>query len=287
MTSWITVHPIFDDVTVITDDEAKDAIDYMKNHNAEVIDLPDEKAVRENFEHALKENPEANVAHWNHGSPEAWIGDDEKPVLDLKNVKLIEGREAFASNCSSAQKLGKEAHKHGCIYFGYEDVVSFTTDALDEFKEAFNFWIKRRIDGLSPVEALRKTKEKMTELIDKLLESGRVLAAACMRNDRDLTVCYTPETPPEESDCPFRSFAIRQWGPQIGWRLTLNFPLAIALFFMGLGILLHDYFHALWCEGGYKAILSPQGGYFGCVILIVGFLLAYYQIWSMLKSRVN
>lgn len=44
--SWICCHPIFDDVTVITDGEAKDAIDYMKKHNVQVIDLPDEKAVK-------------------------------------------------------------------------------------------------------------------------------------------------------------------------------------------------------------------------------------------------
>lgn len=282
MSSWITVHPSFDEVTEITDDEAKDAIAYMRAHNVEVIDLPDEKAVRENVERALEENPNANVAHWNHGSPEAWIGDDEKPVLDLKNVKLLKGKEAFASNCSSAEKVGKEAHKQGCVYFGYEDIVSFTTDALPEFQEAFNFWIKRRLDGLSPWEAFLKTREKMTELIDHLYKTGRILASFCMRRVRDIVVCYTPDHPPEESDCRFRKTAIRLWGPTVAWRITRKFPIAVALFFMGFGIALHDFAHQVWELKG--TVLSLEGGYLGFVFIIVSFVLLVQGLWRRFRE---
>jgi len=62
-----------------------------------------------------------------------------------------------------------------------------------------------------------------------------------------------------------------------------QFPISVALFFFGLGILLHDYFHVLWEVGGYREILSPQGGYIGAIILIIGFILVYYKIWSGVK----
>jgi len=62
-----------------------------------------------------------------------------------------------------------------------------------------------------------------------------------------------------------------------------RFPVSVALFFLGFGVLLHDYFHALWQVGGYREMLKPQGGYIGSVILIMGFILVYYQIWSEVK----
>jgi len=45
------------------------------------------------------------------------------------------------------------------------------------------------------------------------------------------------------------------------------------LFGIGIGISLHDYCHALWEVGGYKEILSLQGGYFGYAILIIAWIL--------------
>jgi hypothetical protein len=61
----------------------------------------------------------------------------------------------------------------------------------------------------------------------------------------------------------------------------MRFPISVALFFFGLGILIHDYCNALWQVGGYKEILSLQGGYFGIVILVIGFILTYYNIRSV------
>ena len=44
----------------------------------------------------------------------------------------------------------------------------------------------------------------------------------------------------------------------------------------GLGILLHDYFHDMYVIGGYKEILSIQGGYIGLIILIIGWIILNY-----------
>lgn len=48
------------------------------------------------------------------------------------------------------------------------------------------------------------------------------------------------------------------------------------LFGIGTGISLHDYCHALWEVGGYKEILSLQGGYFGYAILIIAWILLMF-----------
>jgi len=47
-----------------------------------------------------------------------------------------------------------------------------------------------------------------------------------------------------------------------------------ALIFSGLGILLHDYCHALWEVGGYGELLSPQGGYVGLILILIGLVLS-------------
>lgn len=283
MPDWLFIRPLFDEATEYTFDEAQDAIEYLKTKGIEVIDLPKEQAIRENVEKILRENPNIYVAHYNHGSDDKLWGNDERPVIDLNNVDLLSNRECYNNNCSSAKKLGVEAWKRGAVYWGYKDIFYFTTDAIEEFKEFVNNGIKRRVDGHSWKECLSMTKELATKLIDNLVKAGKALAAACMMNDRDCLVCYNAETP--TTDCTARKIAIKVFGPKLGWRLTRTFPISIALFFLGLGILLHDYFHTLWKVGGYKEILSFQGGYFGVTILIIGFLLAYYQVWTLWTTR--
>jgi len=49
------------------------------------------------------------------------------------------------------------------------------------------------------------------------------------------------------------------------------------LFFFGLGVLFHDYLHTMWILGGYPELLSPQGGYFGLIIEMIGFVLIQYN----------
>jgi hypothetical protein len=280
---WIFIRPKFEEVTEITFEEAQDAIDYLQGKGETIIDLAVQDAVREKVETTLKENPDANVAHYDHGSEDSWVGNDERAVVDLNNVDLLVGRECYCDNCSSAKTLGVEAYKRKAkAYWGYKDIFYFTTDAKDEFKEFVNNGIKRHVDGYGWKECLEMTKQLATELIDKLVKAGKALAAACLRNDRDILVCYTEDMPPT-SDCAFRKLSIKLFGPKVGWKLSKAFPVSVAIFFVGLGILLHDYCHALWQVGGINEILSLQGGYFGGCILTIGFILAYYQIWTMLK----
>jgi hypothetical protein len=282
---WLIVAPDFDEVTKYTLDEAMDVIDYLKEKNVEYISLLDADAIKEKAEAILAEYPNCNFGHWNHGSPDAVWGDDDRPVIDLSNVGVLKGRDCYNSNCSSAKRLGVEVWKLGGIFFGYTDLVSFTTDAAEEFKEAFNYGIKRRIDGFSWKECLERTKARMTELADALVEAGKVLAGACMRQDRDILVCYTADNPPKPDTtwCPFRKLAVKI-SNGAGWFISRRLAVGIILQWSGFSLMVHDYFEA--CE----LIDNPfaiQGFWFGLVFAVSGFLLITSDTVKWIKKQVK
>jgi len=277
------IRPVFDSVTEITFEEAQDVLNYFKDKGVEYIDLAKNDAAKEKVEEVLSENPDAGVLHYDHGNETSWIGADEKAVVDQKNVGLLAGRQCYANNCSSAKKLGVDAWKLNATYWGYKNVFVFTTDSLEEFKEFVNNGIKRRVDGFSWKECLIKTKELANKLIDQLIAAGKGLAASCLAWDRDILVCYNAEPP--TSDCLFRRVAIRVFGHGVGWKMTRTFPFSIALFCLGFGIALGKLTHLFWEIGGLEEVFSLQGDYVGYGLMFVGFLLAYYQIWSLLKRK--
>lgn len=128
----------------------------------------------------------------------------------------MKGRGAYAQNCSSAKHLGAKARREGCeAYFGYTEPFVYTSDAKEEFKRFVNEGIKRRVDGLPWKQCLDITKKLATELIDALVEAGKVLAASCMRFDRDHLHCWGEgiEEPPEE--CPVSRFITYVFGYRV------------------------------------------------------------------------
>jgi len=283
LAQWCIIRPRFEEVTEITYDEAQDAIDYMRKYGIDVLDLAKEDAVREKVEETLKKNPDINVAHYDHGNAESWIGNDERACIDLKNVDLLTGKECYCNNCSSAAKLGLEAWKRKAkAYWGYKDIFYFTTDAKDEFQEFVNNGIKRRVDGYTWKDCLEMTKELATKLIDKLVQTGRAMAAACMTHDRDCLVCYTEDMPPA-SDCGFRRLAIRVFGPKLGWKISRKEGFGIISFLVGWGITLHAVANELFYKGGVAEILKIQGEYIGLGLTMIGFFLLVWNYFKWLK----
>lgn len=283
MNKLIVVRPIIegDEVTPITFEEAQEVVDYAKAENVEVVDVAKGEAVRENVERVLRENPGVLVLHANHGNEGAWFGADERACVDLNNVKLLAYRECYANNCSSAAKLGVEAWKLGAVYYGFREVFVFTIEEEPYFKQFVNHGIKKRIDGLSWKECLSSAKQLAQKLVDELVRAGKGLAAACLHHDAEVLVCYTEDMPPT-SDCAFRKVALRIFGPKIGWKLSRTFPISVATFFAGFTLTLHD----LWSEiiGPPGDPLRIHGGYVGLALMLIGFLLAYYQVATALKK---
>lgn len=209
---WIVIRPLFDDVTVYSFMMGQRIVDELERLNIEYVDLPRSRTIRDIVEYTIRNHPLANVAHFDHGGVSAWYGQDAKPCVDLDNIDLLINKECFAMNCSSAKVLGKEAFEKGAnVYWGYTEEVSFTTDALDDFVEAFTAGLMFRLQGFSWQESLAKTKQFMTDKVTKLTTEGKVFAAMTMRNDRDILVCYEEGYPPQEPECPVS---------RIIWRLS-------------------------------------------------------------------
>lgn len=172
-------------------------------------------AIRENVERALRENPDIMLIHYDHGLEDALIGQDERPVVDLVNVALLKGRESYNMNCLSAQTLGKAAYQDGCkAYWGFTQIVSFTTDAEEDFCEAFNYGLLYYLEGHSWEECLEQAKAEMTRIIDDLVKRGNGLAAMLLREDRDALVCYDGDSPPPEP-CPASRIIVRLFGYRV------------------------------------------------------------------------
>ena len=280
----VLVAPEFDSATEYSYDWSREAKALLEEKGYKIIDIGGRRVSRAEVEEALKRNSDALYIHMNHGSEDVHWGSEDEAVIDLENVELLYGRETYCMNCLSAKKLGVEAWKGKALaYWGYIEVFTFTTEAIDEFKEFAVSGLRFRLEGKSWKECLQLAKDLAKALAQKLVEAGKYIASVILQGDADALRCYTEDMPPT-SDCTFRNVAIKLLGPKIGWKLTKAFPISVATFFVGLGILLHDYCHALWQVGGISEILSLQGGYFGIAILAVGFILAYYQVWSALTK---
>ena len=202
MDKWVIVRPIWDDITIYSCKWAEEIANILKERGALVADLAERPVSREELERILREHPEACVGFWDHGSENClWGGEGEK-VLDLNNCELLANKEVFTLACLSAAKLGVEVWRKGGKYWGYIKEFSFTTDSLPEFQEASNcgFYF-RHVEGDTAENALARAKAKFSELALQLANSGKVLAAVCMRNDGDILRYYNGEAPGEGKGC--------------------------------------------------------------------------------------
>jgi len=211
----ILVAPRFDDVTEYSYKWAERLREQIGSR-METLPLILGDAVRSEVEEALEQDVEAMLIHYDHGDEDRLIGQDGKPVVDLGNVSLLRGREAYNMNCLSGKILGKDAYRKGCLaYWGYVEVVTFTSDAEEDFCEAFNYGLLVRLEGKTWKECLDAAKERMTEIVDDLVKRGNTLAAMCLREDRDALHCWGEGIEEPEETCPVSRFIVVFFGYQI------------------------------------------------------------------------
>lgn len=197
----ILVRPRFDEVTPYTFDFASQILQWCQQAGISVVELAEDNAVRARVEAELAQDIDLFI-HYDHGNKDALIGQDEKAVLDLKNCALLADKETYTLACLSAKSLGVEVWRKGGKYWGYKEVVSFTTDALSAFQEAFNCgFCYRFIEGDSHENALKRAKEVFTGLSFMLVDAGKTFAAICMRQNRDNLVYYNAHKPEEKEGC--------------------------------------------------------------------------------------
>jgi hypothetical protein len=103
-------------------------------------------------------------------------------------------------------------------------VVGFTTDALEEFKHAFNCgYCYLFIDKLDHGQALDLAKETFDQLSLDLIQQGKIFAAVYMRENKENLVCYDGHEPGDnggggcllgllKSPIALSKYLARRWG---------------------------------------------------------------------------
>jgi len=239
-------------------------------------------AVRNAFESNVEAFRPDVIVFYNHGSEDCLCAQGGQDcVLDSRNVDKVSGKIVYTMACLSARKLGAQAYARGCVYVGYVEEFVFTVDEEALFGQAANSGF---IAYVNDEKDWAKVKQIMVEAFNRAMEQAKdPWAKMWLQWDRDALCIYALGVDTPESKCIFRKLAIKIFGPKIGWKLTKAFPISVAFFAFGLGVLIHDYVDALYKAGGWREVFSPQGGYIGAAILVLGFILAYYQIYLYLK----
>jgi len=226
----IFCNPRFDHATQYSYAWCLEVEEYAKDKEHELIILNIEDAVKEKVEQALQNNPSACFCFYDHGNEDCLWGNNDKHVIDLTNNILFRNREVYTMACLSAKRLGADSYlRYKTVYWGSYELISFTTDALEEFQKALNYGIKLRLNGETDWnEIMDKTKIHDTEVIDEMISKGKIFAAALMRENRDARRVWTDKTPPSDedsnSDCKLRSFLLKVFG-QRAWRIPNPFKL--------------------------------------------------------------
>lgn len=196
----ILCRPRFDSATEHTFAFATQILQWCQQAGISVVELAEDEAVRARVEQELAKEVDLFI-HYDHGDEDSLIGQDKRAVIDLKNSDRLADKEVFTLACLSAKSLGMEVWRKGGTYWGYTEVVSFTTDSLAEFQEAFNCGFHYRfIESDSRQNALTRAKETFERLTFELVDAGETLAAILMRENGDNLVYYDAHEPEEEKE---------------------------------------------------------------------------------------
>lgn len=191
----VLVRPRFDEATQYTFGFAQEILELCQQAGIEVVELAEGDAVKEKVEEELRKGADTLI-FYDHGNESALIGQDEQSVIDLGNCHYLSEKEVYTLACLSAKELGVEIWRHKGKYWGYTEVVGFTTDALPEFKEASNCGFTYIfIEGAPYGDALDKAKETFDRLSSDLVLQGKIMAAIFMRENSSHLVAYNAGGP--------------------------------------------------------------------------------------------
>jgi len=256
------IAPDFDEASKHSHQWFNDLMDSLEGNKAT---LEKDEAVREKVESSFRKLDPELIVFYDHGSEDGLVAQGgDGYVIDMKNIDTFKGKTIYTMACLSAAVLGKEHWRNGGVYWGYTEPFGFTIQEENLFKRCANAGLLHRQDNHTWIESLEHAREVFKQAKK---EAQLTWTKVWLQHDRDCLECYTPDNPPE-SKCTFRRnlFKLTGWRskPEIGGPLLMGF---------GLGVLVHDYAHELYLVGGYPEILSPQGGWIGLLVFLVGFML--------------
>lgn len=206
--------PLFDEATEISLGWCRTVVDVVSGY-LRVMRCFDEDAVKDDVLKMLVGTKAEWFMHYDHGSEYVMWGDDEEPIIDLSNLAELAGKHVYCMNCSSGKGLGAHAVGKGVLeYWGFMDVVSFTTDAVEEFGEAFNHGIVMAVsEGKWLKDVLEEARQHGYDIADTLRGQGKIIAAASLVRDMNiLHVYYEGGPPPPEPECGLSRALLRLFG---------------------------------------------------------------------------
>lgn len=212
----LDVAPRFDDATEYSFDWNESLVQDLSRHFPEMELLFKDYALRKNFEPSVPNHD--IVIFYDHGNETSLIEQGGNgAILDLDNIDLVKGKAVYTMACLSAKELGVKAWQKGCLeYWGAKEVIGFTPDDHELFKECYNLGVIWRFVERQPIKTcLTAVKNRFTMNMDKTDDPW---AKTWLRYDRDNWVCWSDETPPDDniSDCFFRRLSVRIFGKK-GW----------------------------------------------------------------------
>ena len=161
----------------------------------QVLDIALDKAVRSKVEKALKNSDHALFLFYGHGEPDSMIGQDNKPVLDLKNLSLLKAAKVYVVACWTAKQLGPAAQSITRCYLGYKNTVEIwlTPSYIEHLGKCVNKGILEMLNlsDCSIEQARQHIMDEYSHWIDHYSKGKgsssplSVLFAADLRHNRD------------------------------------------------------------------------------------------------------
>lgn len=165
------VIPQFDLPTQYTASWAQYAVDLCKKSSMQYAVISGKGATRSGFEKAVSTHSPELVVHFDHGTPEALLGDGGQPIYDGQNLSVLQGRMVYSFSCQSASRLGRQAMGAGVRgWLGYSVEVGFNVKILD--------WM--RMIAIAPIQyllrgfSLSTTYESLKSLYDLFIDRARI-----------------------------------------------------------------------------------------------------------------
>lgn len=183
MTEILVTRPEHDDTTYYLSNWIKNSIDIAKSKNIKVFDLQKERANLKEVESIINKQNVSFLVFNGHGNEDLITGNQNKDLINLKNVKLLKNKIIYAVSCSSAKLLGSRSIEIGATsYIGYNDDFIFfynpnmTTHPLNDktaelFLKPSVELVNSLIKNNSVEESFNKSNNMFKDNIKNLLTS--------------------------------------------------------------------------------------------------------------------
>jgi len=99
--------------------------------NINLQELAKNDAIQSQVINALADSEIKLIIFYGHGDEDCFIGQDEKPLIDLTNLAILTGKQVYVVACYTAKQLGKQAAGIVDWYLGYDNEVILWTNYAD------------------------------------------------------------------------------------------------------------------------------------------------------------